>query len=45
MFKNFIDLLRFINLDDEDRRVMFYSENNNYWPHINDLLFSTADII
>ncbi len=41
------DVIRFVQLPKEQRRLTFYSEGKNYWPHLEGLvreLLATADI-
>ncbi|NNC38831.1 MAG: CDP-glycerol--glycerophosphate glycerophosphotransferase [Acidimicrobiales bacterium] len=38
LFKHFKNALRFTNLSADDRRLTFYSEGKNYWPHLGGLV-------
>jgi len=38
LIKHFSNALRFTNLPPEDRRLTFYSEGKNYWPHLGGLI-------
>lgn len=38
LFKHFKNALRFTNQPAEDRRLTFYSEGKNYWPHLGGLV-------
>lgn len=41
------DVMRFIQLPKEQRRLTFYSEGKNYWPHLKGLvleILNTTDI-
>lgn len=33
-----INLIKIFNLPKEERRLVFYSEGQNYWPHLEDLI-------
>ena len=40
------DVMRFMQLPFEQRRLVFYSEGKNYWPHLEGLIaeiVSTSD--
>lgn len=38
LFKHFRNALRFTGLPAEERRLTFYSEGKNYWPHLGGLV-------
>lgn len=45
--RNLRDVMRFMQLPSEQRRLTFYSEGKNYWPHLEGLvkeILATADI-
>jgi len=46
-FRHLLNVLRFMQLPKEQRRLTFYSEGKNYWPHLEGLVkevLATSDI-
>lgn len=37
-FRYLLDIVRFISLPKEKRRITFYSEGKNYWPHLEGII-------
>jgi len=47
LIRHLRDVVRFIQLPKEQRRLTFYSEGKNYWPHLEGLVravLATSDI-
>lgn len=46
-FRHILNLMRFLQLPKENRRLVFYSEGKNYWVHLQGIIFKileSADI-
>ena len=47
LIRHMHDIMRFLQLPKSQRRLTFYSEGKNYWPHLEGLIkevLATSDI-
>ena len=43
IWRQFSDVLRYVQIPTEHKQIIFYSEGKNYWPHLKGLVEETLD--